>query len=151
MRPNTYNPDCDFDPDQRDLDASIKERNKTESDATERARAFRESYDRTLENAKVWMGSHPWAFDVFEQKDGTTETEGEHYTRIMAAFLESETPRIKADAVREFIAEVEKEIVEPSGDDLFDGHQLLTTGSVLEVMQTVQARQIAKEMTEEAK
>lgn len=35
MRPNTYNPDCDFDPDQRDLDASIKERNKTEPDATE--------------------------------------------------------------------------------------------------------------------
>lgn len=35
MRPNTYNPDCDFDPDQRDLDASIKERNKTESDATD--------------------------------------------------------------------------------------------------------------------
>lgn len=28
MRPNTYNPDCDFDPDQRDLDALLEERNK---------------------------------------------------------------------------------------------------------------------------
>ena len=43
MRPNTYNPDCDFDPDQRDLDASIEERNKTEPNATARARAWLEA------------------------------------------------------------------------------------------------------------
>lgn len=130
MRPNTYNPDCDFDPDQRDLDASIKERNKTEPDATERARAF-------------FVKQGKW--DLAERFDGWQCCE------LMTAFLESERPRIKADAVREFIAEVEKEIIEPSGDDLFDGHQLLTTGSVLRVMRSIQARQVAKEMTEEVK
>lgn len=108
----------------------------TEPDATERARAFRESYDRTLENAKVWMGSHPWAFDVFEQKDGTTETEGEHYTRIMAAFLESETPRIKAEAVREFVERVL--CLYKSGHPNFS-----TIDKVI--------IQVAKEMTEEVK
>lgn len=31
---------------------------------------------------------------------------------MLTSFLESETPRIKADAVREFIAEVEKKMLE---------------------------------------
>ena len=101
-----------------------------EPDATERARAF-------------FVKQGKW--DLAERFDGWQCCE------LMTAFLESERPRIKADAVREFIAEVEKEIIEPSGDDLFDGHQLLTTGSVLRVMRSIQARQVAKEMTEEAK
>lgn len=64
---------------------------------------------------------------------------------LIEAEIERQTPAI----IERFVKEVEKEIVEPSGDDLFDGHQLLTTGSVLEVMRTVQVRQVAKEMTEE--
>lgn len=124
MRPNTYNPDCDFDPDQRDLDASIKERNKTESDATERARA-----DAILQKHFWHQLPQPTIIDV------------------MVLFLESETPRIKADAVWEFVAEVEKE-----ANRLMDasksryGLQSQIGDHYPSAIQQVQARQIKAEI-----
>jgi hypothetical protein len=94
MRPNTYNPDCDFDPDQRDLDASIEERNKTEPDATVRARAWLEA------NTPLRWVDEPDPECPDEPLEALSRRP-QIYAERMAAFLESETPRIRAEAEAE--------------------------------------------------
>lgn len=133
MRPNTYNPDCDFDPDQRDLDASIKERNKTESDATDDNFKIEPISQHTLKVPVQYKGqAEPLDFTEpdateraraelevkyqqakeFYQAYRTPEMKLYNYPigAMLTSFLESETPRIKAEAVREFIAEFHKEL-----------------------------------------
>ena len=94
MRPNTYNPDCDFDPDQRDLDASIEERNKTEPNATARARAWLEA------NTPLRWVDEPDPECPDEPLEALSRRP-QIYAERMAAFLESETPRIRAEAEAE--------------------------------------------------
>lgn len=124
MRPNTYNPDCDFDPDQRDLDASIEERNKTEPDATERARA--------------WVQKQTGRFEL---DNPLLEAD----IADLAAFLESEAPRIRADerkkAVREFVTRFKKNVG-------YLSHPVNVKLMIDRTVKEMMVEQMIKEMTE---
>ena len=95
MRPNTYNPDCDFDPDQRDLDASIEERNKTEPDAT--VRAYENS---ALYEFELYLHENGQALRIPDAIPGSVMVAAEKFAEQYATkHLERQTPAIERNVI----------------------------------------------------
>lgn len=128
MRPNTYNPDCDFDPDQRDLDASIEERNKTEPDATEP--------DAEYGDGEM---SHLSDRNVPNDLNGTVQGKMIVFTiSELSGLIEAEIERQTPAIIERFVEEVEKESRRMYLSDKMDGE---THGEYTQLaMQTVKAR-----------